>query len=103
MRPALLLLALAAACFQPTAPREPAPPAATIALTSPTFALWWIRIDTTTVGILGLGGAAPLDTARLAADTTLRLVWGTRITADGRVACHDTRWARAGDVVTLAC
>lgn len=104
---ALLTAALVLSCTDAGGPdgseQCPAPTRpTTIAVTSPNAGLWLIRVDSEPTGtIYGLGGAAPLDTARIPADSTL--IYGFLLDSKGFVRCHDWHRALPGDVVVLRC
>ena len=80
----------------------PAPRPTTIALTADQFGLWLVSTDNlATRTIYGIGGPAPLDTARVAADSTT--IVGYLLDPRGFPVCHDTRRALPGDAVRLTC
>lgn len=98
----LLLALLLCGCAETTAPVAPDP---TIRVTASVPSMWLVALDSATgerFGIVMLGAAAPLDTARITSrDSTI--VYGVKLNTGGFPVCHDWRSAKRGEVVTLDC
>lgn len=112
-RAVLLLIGVLAACRAPTEPATAAVQAVAtqVRITSSALpSVWAITIDDTNHVTQGVGPIYPFgyglgDTLRIEvpADTMSHLVYGLRLHSNGWPMCHDWRWVRPGEVVTLSC